>query len=90
MENGPGSSGKWPEKNSKVSRDQRQDPDLDGEPHGPEDLPRVHDPQELVLRGGLVEQSNLLIDKERVRNPYLLDVLCSNNKLLQVHLSVKG
>ena len=65
-------------------------PDLDGEPHGPQNFPSVHYSEELVLRGGLVEQSDLLVDKEGVRNPDLLDVLCSNNKLLQINLSVKS
>ena len=63
---------------------------LDGEPHAPQHVPGVHDPQELVLRGGLVEQSDLLVDKECVRNPDLLDVLSTNNQLLQVDLSVKS
>ena len=65
-------------------------PDLDCEPHRPQDLSRVHDPEELVLRGGLVEQSYLLVDKECVRNPDLLDVLSSYNELLQINLSVKS
>ena len=52
---------------------------LDGEPHAPQYLPRVHDPQELVLRGGLVEQGDLLVDKERVRHPDQSDVLRTNN-----------
>ena len=50
----------------------------------------MHDPQELVLRGGLVEQSDLLVDKECVRNPDLLDVLSSNNEFLQINLSIKS
>ena len=50
----------------------------------------MHYSQELVLRSGLVEQSDLLVDKEGVRNPDLLDVLCSNNKLFQINLSVKS
>ena len=50
----------------------------------------MHYSQELVLCGGLVEQSDLLIDKEGVRNPDELDVLCSNNKLFQINLSVKS
>ena len=89
MESVPGSWGKLPERIVKgfVTR---HDTDLDGEPHGPQDLPGVHDPQELVLRGGLVEQSDLLVDKECVRNPDLLDVLSTNNQLLQVDLSVKS
>ena len=43
---------------------------LDGEADAAEDVPRVHDAQELVLRGRLVEQRSLLIHEERVRNPY--------------------
>ena len=89
MESVPGSSGKLPERIVK-GLVTRHDPDLDGEPHGPQDLPGVHDPQELVLRGGLVEQSDLLVDKECVRNPDLLDVLSSNNELLQINLSIKS
>ena len=89
MESVPGSWGKLPERIVKgfVTR---HDTDLDGEPHGPQDLPSVHYPEELVLRGGLVEQSDLLVDKECVRNPDLLDVLSTNNQLLQVDLSVKS
>ena len=30
----------------------------------------MHDAQELVLRGRLMEQRSLLIHEERVRNPY--------------------
>ena len=51
---------------------------LDGEPHAPEDLSSVHDPQELVLRGGLVEQSDLLVDKEGVWHPDQLDVFSAH------------
>ena len=39
------------------------------------------DPQELVLLGRHVEVGSLLIDKERVRNPDLVDVIGSDNKL---------
>ena len=81
MESVQGSSGKLPERIVE-GFETNEDPDLDGEPHGAQDLPRVHDSQELVLRGGLVEQCDLLVDKECVRNPDLLDVLSSNNKLL--------
>ena len=63
---------------------------LDGEPHAPQDLSSVHDPQELVLRGGLVEQSDLLVDEERVRHPDELDVLRAHHQLLQVRLFIKG
>ena len=59
---------------------------LDGESHAPEYLPRVHDPQELVLSGGLVEQGNLLVDKECVRNPNLFDVVCSHDQLVNIRL----
>ena len=52
---------------------------LYSEPHAPEYLPRVHDPEELVLGGGLVEQSDLLVDKERVRHPDESDVLGTDN-----------
>ena len=52
---------------------------LDGEPHAPQHFTSVHDPQELVLRGGLVEQGDLLVDKERVRHPDKSDVLGTNN-----------
>ena len=52
---------------------------FDSEPHAPQYFPRVHDPQELVLRGGLVEQGDLLVDKERVRHPDKSDVLGTNN-----------
>ena len=63
---------------------------LDGQPHAPEYLPRVHDPQELVLGGGLVEQGNLFVDKECVRDPNLFDILGSNNQLFQISLTIKS
>ena len=56
---------------------------LNGEPHASEYLAGVHDPQELVLSGGLVEQRDLLIDKERVRDPDQSDVLRTNNYITQ-------
>ena len=59
---------------------------LDGEPHAPQDLSSVHDPQELVLRGGLVEQGDLLVDKERVRHPDQSDVLRTNNCLTDLYI----
>ena len=37
-----------------------------------------------------MKKSCFLVDKEGVRNPDLLDVLCSNNKLFQINLSVKS
>ena len=52
---------------------------LDGQPDAPQYLSSVHDPEELVLCGGTVEQGDLLIHKESVRNPDKFDVLRSNN-----------
>ena len=56
------SNGKWARfigqvawKDSKRLRGLKQYPDLDGEPHGAQNLPSVHYSEELVLRGGLVE-----------------------------------
>ena len=49
--------------------------------HAPQYLPQVCDPQELVLLGRHMEVGSLLIDKERVRNPDLVDVIGSDNKL---------
>ena len=54
---------------------------LHSEPHAPQDLAQVGDPQKLVLLGRHVEVGSLLIDKEGVRNPDLVDVVSSNNKL---------
>ena len=49
--------------------------------HASEYLAQVGDPQELVLLGRHVEVGSLLIDKEGVGNPDLIDVVRSNNKL---------
>ena len=54
---------------------------LHSEPHAPQDLAQVGDPQKLVLLGRHVEVGGLLIDKERVGNPNLLDVICCHNQL---------
>ena len=54
---------------------------LYSETHAPEYLSCVHDPEELVLCSGLVEQSDLLIDKESVRHPDLVDVVRTNHQL---------
>ena len=43
---------------------------LDGEPDAAKDVPRPHDPQELVLRRGLMEQRHLFVHEESVRHPY--------------------
>ena len=59
---------------------------LDGEPHAPQYLPCVHYPQELVLRGGLVEQGDLLVDKEGVRHPDQSDVLSTNNCRTDIYI----
>ena len=62
---------------------------LDGQPHASQYFPGVDDAEKLILRGGLMEQCNLLIDKECVRNPNELDILGTNNQLVQVTFSVK-
>ena len=62
---------------------------LDGESHAPEDLSRVHDPQELVLCGGGVEQRDLLVDKEGVRNPDQFDVLRTNHCHCLFYITVR-
>ena len=54
---------------------------LHSEPHAPQDLAQVGDPQKLVLLGRHVEVGGLLIDKERVGNPNLLDVIGCHNQL---------
>ena len=51
------------------------------QPHAPQNLPQVGDPQELVLLGRLVEVGGLLVNKECVRNPDLTNVVCSHNQL---------
>jgi hypothetical protein len=59
-------------------------------PNASENLAGVQNPEELVLRGGLVEVSCLLINKEGVRHPYELDVLCPNNQLFQAWAALEG
>mgnify|MGYP001489310407 CR=1 FL=1 len=54
---------------------------LDSEPNAPENFPFVGNPEELVVLCGRVELSRLLIDKERVGNPNLLDVIGCHNQL---------
>ena len=54
---------------------------LHGEPHAPQDLAQVGDPQKLVLLGRHMEVGSLLIDKEGVWNPDLLDIICGHNQL---------
>ena len=54
---------------------------LHREPHAPQDLAQVGDPQKLVLLGRHMEVGSLLIDKEGVRNPDLLDIICGHNQL---------
>ena len=54
---------------------------LHSEPHAPQDLAQVGDPQELVLLGRHMEVGSLLINKEGVWNPDLLDIICSHNQL---------
>ena len=50
----------------------------------------MQDPQELVFSGRLVEVGSLLIDKECIRNPDQLDVVSTNDKLLQARPLHKG
>ena len=45
---------------------------LDGEPHAAEDLPCVHDPQELVLSGGL-EDHNHHQQQQNHLHPHLVE-----------------
>ena len=41
----------------------------------------MSDPEELVLLGGRVEPRHLLVDKEGVRDPDLVDVVRTNHQL---------
>ena len=54
---------------------------LHSQSHTPQYLAQVGDPQELVLLGRHVEVGSLLVDKECVRDPDLIDVISRNNKL---------
>ena len=59
---------------------------LYSEAHASQYFPRMHYPEELVLCGGLVEQSNLLIHKESVRHPDQSDVLRTNDYHTDLHI----
>ena len=48
----------------------------------------MSDSEELILLGGGVEPGYLLIDEEGVRNPDLLDVVCSNHQLTNISLNI--
>ena len=48
----------------------------------------MSDPEELVLLGGHMEVCSLLIDKERVRDPDLLDVVGSHHQLRHTTLAL--
>ena len=51
-------------------------------PYAPEDVSALRDPQELVLRGRLVEGGDLLVDEEGVGDPDEPDVLRPHHQLL--------
>ena len=51
------------------------------QPHAPQHVARVGDPEELVLCGGRMEHGDLLVDKKGVRNPDELDVLGSHHQI---------
>ena len=50
-------------------------------PDAPQNLSVMEDSQELIFSCGNVEVGSLLIDKECVRDPDLIDVISRNNKL---------
>ena len=50
----------------------------------------MQDPEELVLSGGLVKVGCLFVDKERVRHPDQLYVLCPHHQLLEPALPLEG
>ena len=59
---------------------------LDRQPDAPQHVAALRYSEELVLRGGLVEGGDLLVDEEGVRDPDEPDVLCSNHELIDPEL----
>ena len=58
-------------------------------PNTSQNFSRVQNSQKLIICGGIVKVSCFLIDKERVRNPDQLNVLCPNHQLFQSVSSLK-
>ena len=59
---------------------------LHRQPHRPEDLPEVGDPEELVLRRGHVEGGRLFVDEKGVGHPDELDVVGADDELVEALL----
>ena len=58
-------------------------------PNTPKNVPRVENPDELIVSGGRVKISRFLVYKKSVRDPNKFDVLRPNHQLVQARFPLK-
>ena len=59
-------------------------------PNTPKNVPRVENPDELIVSGGGVKVGRLFVYKKSVRHPNKFDVLSPNHKFVQTRFPLKG